>query len=219
MPKKSDREVYTAADSIMLAEIAVNMTENGVHLRSMSMMLNIVLETYHEWIKKRGATTISTTHEAQEIIRHMFGSSNSRLARQRLRNLQADEPETDFTTDNFKAIVSGKPDPLIQREVNKYLGIKPESTVSQEEMDEYKRRALATNGASIEEKLTPLQISRNKAILAAMTVKIDHHKQEAARYKTDKAKEEHEVAISRIMRLAERAKDDDEALRILIDEA
>ena len=219
MSKKSDREVYTAADSIMLAEIAIHMTENRVHLRSMSQMLNIVLETYHTWIKQKGTTEITTTHEAKEILDHMFGPTKSRLGKQMLENLQVDELDTDFTTDNYKTTISGKPDPLIQREVNRYLGIKPASTVSQEEMEEYKRRALATNGASIEEKLTPLQISRNKAILAAMTAKVDHHKQEAARYKTDKAKEEHEIAISRIMRLAERAKDDDEALRILIDEA
>jgi hypothetical protein len=56
-------------------------------------MIRIIVDVFDEWLNKQGVPPIESTHEATEILQHMFRASlnpGERKAKQLLRNLQQD---------------------------------------------------------------------------------------------------------------------------------
>lgn len=227
---RNDAIVQCSINSKELATVALYMHENGIHPKTRSELLRVSIETLADIVvNKGGAQRIERTTEATEILHKLFGAElnpSGRLKAAMLKNLQEEyeDGESVPIRDNkphFESINSGRKEltNVYKEAANRYLGIKPEPKFTPEEMEEFKRQSLAINEASIEVPLTPLQIERNKAILIATEAKIAPHREAIAQLKTEKPKEHHQIAISKLIKLAERAKDDDEALRILIDEA
>jgi hypothetical protein len=98
LDKRTDAVVYSTADHKKLARAAIFIQETGVHLRSISETIRIIMDTFDDWLDKKGIPTIETTHEATAILQHMFRASlnpGDRKKKTLLENLQKDE-ELDF---------------------------------------------------------------------------------------------------------------------------
>jgi hypothetical protein len=96
--KKTDAVVYSTLERTKLARAAVYIQGAGVHLKSISELVRIIVDTFDNWLDKSGVPPIETTHEASAILQHMFNASlnpGDRRKKVLLENLQQDE-ELDF---------------------------------------------------------------------------------------------------------------------------
>lgn len=227
MINKTDAVVYTTANRKTLAKVALYIQGTGTHLRSMSEMVRLVLETFETWIDKKGTQDVTSTHEATEILQNMFRASlnpGNRRSKQLLENLQQDEPEVDFTTIDSNGVAEPEIDPKTAQAYYKYAGIEPpkvtRSPEEQATLEESVRKAQELMISSQKtEQLTELQIKRNKAVAEATIAQMDKYHNLAKEAKSQKLRESYELMKHKVAKYSQLASEgDNEALRILVDE-
>lgn len=229
---RNDSVVQCSVNRKELATIALYMYEQDVKPRSISELLRTTIEVLSTILVERmGAQKIETLKDANAVLDSLFVTTlnpSERLKKALLKNLQ-DEYENDelvFVSDKSPNIekLLGERNNL----TDKYMKVIKSESIKRgyiqadengkEELAEQIKAGIALRDSTIEqEAITPLQKERFNKIVIIQKEKIEHYKQLADQVKTAKAKEQYEVKISQIIRLAERAKTDDEALRLLTD--
>lgn len=89
--------MYSTMDRRKLARAALYVEEQGIHLKSMSELLRLIVDIFDSWLDKKEAPAIESTHEAHEILQHMFRASlnaGNRRKKNLLNNFQTDEKLT-----------------------------------------------------------------------------------------------------------------------------